>query len=72
MHINIVTCVRACYDESDVLSIKIELHQRTILSPHIFTLVMYEIIKDIQGDIHWYMLFADYVVLIDESMIGVD
>jgi hypothetical protein len=32
-----------------------------------FTLVMVEITKDIQGDIPWCMLFADDVVLIDES-----
>jgi hypothetical protein len=33
---------------------------------------MNEITKDIQGDIPWCMLFADDVVLIDESRIGVD
>jgi Reverse transcriptase (RNA-dependent DNA polymerase) len=41
------------------------------LSPYIFILVMDEI-TDIQGDILWCMLFADDVVLIDESRIGVD
>jgi hypothetical protein len=33
---------------------------------------MDEITKDIQGDIPWCMLFADDVVLIDESRIGVN
>jgi hypothetical protein len=42
------------------------------LSPYIFTLVMDEITNDIQEDIPWYMLFADGVVLIDESRIGVN
>jgi hypothetical protein len=32
---------------------------------------MEEITKGIQGDIPWCMLFADDVVLIDESIIGV-
>jgi hypothetical protein len=32
---------------------------------------MDEITNDIQGDISWCMLFADDVVLIDESRIGV-
>jgi hypothetical protein len=33
---------------------------------------MDEIIKDIQEDISWCMFFADDVVLIDESRIGVN
>jgi Reverse transcriptase (RNA-dependent DNA polymerase) len=72
MYTNVVTCVRACDGESDTFSIKIELYQVLALSPYIFTLVMDEITKDIQEDIHWCMLFADDVVLIDESRIGVN
>jgi Reverse transcriptase (RNA-dependent DNA polymerase) len=72
MYTNVVTCVRACDGESDTFSIKIELHQRSTLSPYIFTLVMDEIIKDIQGEIPWCMLFADDVVLIDESRIEIN
>jgi Reverse transcriptase (RNA-dependent DNA polymerase) len=72
MYKNIVTYVRACDSESDALSIKIKLHQGSTLSPYIFTLVMDEITKDIQGDIPWCILFADDVVLIDESRIGVN
>jgi hypothetical protein len=33
---------------------------------------MDEITKDIQGDIPWCMLFANDVVLIDDSRIGVN
>jgi Reverse transcriptase (RNA-dependent DNA polymerase) len=72
MHINIVTYFRACDGESDTLPIKIGLHQGSVLSPYIFTLVMDKIKKDIQGDILWCILFADDVVLIDESRIGVN
>jgi Reverse transcriptase (RNA-dependent DNA polymerase) len=72
MYTNVVTCVRACDGESDAFPIKIELHQGSALNPYIFTLVMDEITKDIQGDIPWFILFADDVVLIDESEIGVD
>jgi hypothetical protein len=33
---------------------------------------MDEVIRDIQGDIPWCMLFTDDVVLVDESRTGVD
>jgi Reverse transcriptase (RNA-dependent DNA polymerase) len=72
MYTNVMTCVRACDGESDAFSIKIGLHQGSTLSQYIFTLVMDEITKDIQGDIPWCMLFADDVVLINESRIGVN
>jgi Reverse transcriptase (RNA-dependent DNA polymerase) len=72
MYTNILTCVRACDGESDIFPIKIELHLGSALSPYNFTLVMDEITKDIQGDIPWCMFFADDVVLIDESRIGVN
>jgi Reverse transcriptase (RNA-dependent DNA polymerase) len=70
IYTNVVTCVRTCDRESDIFSIKIGLHQGSLLSPYIFTLVMDEITNDIQGDIPWYMLFADDVI--DESRIGVN
>jgi Reverse transcriptase (RNA-dependent DNA polymerase) len=72
MYTNIVTCVRACNGESNIYPIKIGLHQVSALSPYIFTLVIDEITKDIQGDIPWCMLFADDVMLIDENKIGVN
>jgi Reverse transcriptase (RNA-dependent DNA polymerase) len=72
MYTNIVTCVGACDGESDTFPIKIRLHPGSALSPYIFTLVMDEIINDIQEDIPWCMLFADDVVLIDKSRIGVN
>jgi hypothetical protein len=48
---NVVTCVTAYDGESDTFHIKIGLHQGSALSPYIFTSVMDEITKDIQGDI---------------------
>jgi Reverse transcriptase (RNA-dependent DNA polymerase) len=72
MYTNVVTCVRAYDGEFDIFPIKIGLHQGSALSLYIFTLVMDEITKDIQENISWCMLFADDVVLIDESRIGVN
>jgi hypothetical protein len=64
--------VRVCDDAFNIFSIKIGLYQVSILSLYIFTLVMDEITKDIQGDISWCILFIDDVVMIDESKIIVD
>jgi hypothetical protein len=52
--------------------INIGLHQESTLSSYLFALVMDEVIRDIQGDIPWYMLFADDVILMDESRMRVD
>jgi hypothetical protein len=37
------------------------------LSPYLFALVMDKVTRDIQWDIPWCLLFADDVVLVDES-----
>jgi hypothetical protein len=46
--------------------INVGLHQGSALSPYLFSLVMDEVTRDIQGGIPWCMLFADDVVLVDE------
>ena len=56
--------------DTDDFPIKIGLHQGSALSPYLFDLVMDEV--NIQGDIPWCMLFADDVVLIDDSRTGVN
>ena len=42
------------------------------MSPYLFALVLDEVTRDIQGEILWCMLFADDVVLVDESRVGVN
>src|SRR6185437_14389323 len=64
--------VRTCDGNTTDFPINIGLHQGSALSPYLFALVMDEVTRDIQGDIPWCMLFADDVVLVDESRIGVN
>jgi hypothetical protein len=52
--------------------IKIGLHQELAMSPYLFVLVMDEVTRNIQGDIPWCMLFANDVVLVDESQAGIN
>ncbi|KAM3386548.1 hypothetical protein ACQJBY_009864 [Aegilops geniculata] len=72
MYYNVVTSVRTSDVDTDDFPIKIGLHQGSALSPYLFALVMDEVTRDIQGDIPWCMLFADDVVLVDDSRTGVN
>ena len=63
-----MTSVRTNDGNTDYFPIRIELHQGSALSPYLFALLMDEVTSDIQGDISWCMLFADDVVLVDESL----
>jgi hypothetical protein len=72
MYDNVVTNVRTSDRDTNDFPINIGLHQGSALNPYLFALVMDEVIRDIQGGIPWCMLFADDVVLVDESRTGVD
>ena len=64
MYNNAVTSVRTNDGNIDYFPIKIGFHQGSALSPYLFVLVMDEVTRNIQGDIH--------VVLVDESQVGVN
>ena len=72
MYDNVVTSVRTSDGDTNDFPIRIGLHQGSALSPYLFALVMDEVTRDIQGDIPWCMLFADDVVLVDDSRTGVN
>jgi hypothetical protein len=72
MYDNVVTSVRTSNGDTNDFLINIGLHQWSALSPYLFALMMDKVIRDIQGGIHWHMLFADDVVLVDESRTWVD
>jgi hypothetical protein len=72
MYDNVVTSVRTSDGDTNDFPINIGLHQGSALSPYLFALMMDEVTRDIQGGIPWCMLFADDVVLVDESRTRVD
>ena len=67
MYDNIVTSVRTSDGNTHDFPVKIGMHQGLALNPYLFALVMDAVTRDIQGDIAWCMLFADNVVLVDNS-----
>jgi hypothetical protein len=67
---NVVTSVRTSDRDINDFPINIGLHQGLTLSHYLFALVIDEVTRDIQSGIPWCMLFADDVVLVDESRTG--
>ena len=55
-----------------IFLIIIGLHQGSALSPILFVIVMDELTRAIQDEIPRYMLFADDIVLVDETRTGIN
>jgi len=72
MYNRIVTNVRTCGDITSDFSITIGLHQGSALNPFLFTIVMEELTRAIQNEIPWCMLFADDIILVDETRAGIN
>ena len=66
------TQVRTVGGDSDHFPVMMGLHQGSALNPFLFALVMNILTRHIQGDVLWCMLFADDIVLIDETRDGVN
>nr|XP_016505826.1 PREDICTED: uncharacterized protein LOC107823655 [Nicotiana tabacum] len=61
------TQVRTVGGESGHFLVEVGLHQGSSLIPFLFALVMDELTRHIQGELSWCMLFADNIVLIEET-----
>ena len=72
MYRDVSTTVRTCGGLTKDFPITIGLHQGSALSPFLFALVIDEVTRSIQDEIPWCMLFADDIVLVDETKDGVN
>ena len=72
MYDRAMTSIQTTGGETNEFPITIGLHQGSALSPYLFALVMDEITRHIQDDVPWCMLFADDIVLVDETREGVN
>ncbi|XP_019233441.1 PREDICTED: uncharacterized protein LOC109214027 [Nicotiana attenuata] len=66
------THVRTVGEDSRRFLVEVELHQGSTLSSLLFAFVMGELTRHTQGEVPWYMLFVDDIVLIDEKRGGVN
>jgi len=67
MYDRVVANVRTCEGITSNFSITIGFHQGSALSPFLFVIVMDELTTSIQDEIPWCMLFADDIVLVNET-----
>ncbi|KAL6493096.1 hypothetical protein OROGR_032855 [Orobanche gracilis] len=65
------TSVRTNVGRTEEFPITIGVHQGSALSPFLFAIVMDELTRGIQNDVPWCMMFADDIVLIDETKVEV-
>ncbi|MES6826658.1 reverse transcriptase domain-containing protein, partial [Cutibacterium acnes] len=72
MYDGAIASVRTMRGETSEFAITVGLHQGSTLSPYLFALVMDVLTRHIQEEVPWCMLFADDVVLIDETREGVN
>jgi len=72
MYDGVVANVRTCGGITSDFSITIGLHQGSALSSFLFVIMMDELIRAIQDEIPWCMLFAGDIILVNETRGGVN
>ncbi|KAJ7949585.1 Retrovirus-related Pol polyprotein LINE-1 [Quillaja saponaria] len=72
MYEGVMTRVQTVDDMTGEFPITIGVHQGSSLSPYLFSLVIDELTYNIQDKAPWCMLFADDIVLVDETREGLN
>jgi len=72
MYEGVKTSVRTLASDTEYFPIDIGLHQGLTLNQFLFTIVMDELTREIEDEVPWCILFADDIVLIDETRDGLN
>ena len=72
MYDGVLTSVRKIGGDIELFPVKVGLYQGPALSSFLFASVLNELTKKVQGEVPRCMLFADDIVLIDESRSGLN
>ena len=66
------TRVRSSVGTTEEFGVRVGLHQGSSPSPYLFNLLMDDSVRNVKEEAPWTMLFADDIVLVDESRDGVE
>ncbi|GJW50259.1 retrovirus-related pol polyprotein LINE-1, partial [Tanacetum coccineum] len=66
------TCMRTLTGNTKYFPVDVGLHQGLAISPYLFALILDELTKGIQESIPWCLIFTDDIVLISETLEGLN
>ena len=61
------TVVRCAVETTERFKVKVGLHQESALSPFLFAVIMYRLTDEVRREPPWTMLFADDIVICEET-----
>ena len=67
MYENVTTAVKVKDSASEEFKVKVGVHQGSVLSPLLFTIVLDALSRNFRGGLPWELLYADDLVLVAES-----